>query len=114
MSNRDLRMPAEQPEPDNTPVISQFECDRRITIHGSCTLLFAAAQMAETAFNNCAAMVERLPKVRQAGEQPMEERLGVVAMAAKEFILKKLADLGLIETMDPPHAENDNGPKLVE
>lgn len=113
MSNRELREGSPLPD-DTKPVITEMECNRRMTIHAARVQLFTAAQMCETAGRACAEMAEMQPKVRKAGDRTMEEQVGVVALAAKDFILKKMADLGLLETMDPPHAEEDNGPKLVQ
>ena len=110
MSNREIRQGRPAPD-DDKPTITEMECARRMTVHAARVQLFAAAQMCETAGLACADMAELQPKVRDANAPPpLEQQLGVVALAAKEFICKKMADLGLLDSVPAPHAENDNGP----
>lgn len=110
MSNRELREGRPLPD-DSKPAITEMECNRRMTIHAARVMLFAAVQMCETAGLACAEMAEMQPKVRKPGDRSTEEQLGIVALAAKDFICKKMADLGLLDSMPAPHAEEDNGPQ---
>lgn len=108
MSNRDLR--GETP-PEQKPTVTEREVAERMTIHAARVVLFDCAMSCEAQARELAQTAEELlPKVRPAGDKPMLLELAIVAHAAKELICRKLADLGLLDSVPAPNPENDNGP----